>query len=75
MFWIIIEVTDFSVYLIFKFKQYKNAKIANFVCYDKSRMVMQTQSMVLSICIAIDTMLYFQTLWERNLLNYIVQAR
>ena len=30
MFWIHIEVTDLSILHIFKYKQYKNANIANF---------------------------------------------
>ena len=35
--WIHIEVTDLSILLIFKFKQYKNVDIANLVHYGKTR--------------------------------------
>ena len=35
--WIHIEVIDFSILLIFKYKQYKNANIANFIHYGKTR--------------------------------------
>ena len=35
MFGYIIEVTNFSIHLIFKFKQYKNANISIFVFYGK----------------------------------------
>ena len=40
MLWTHIEVTDFSILYIFKYrsKQYKNANIANLVCYGKTRM-------------------------------------
>ena len=31
------EVTDFSIHLILKFKQYQNANIANFVYYGKTQ--------------------------------------
>ena len=34
--WIIIYVTDNSIYPIFKFKQYKNANIGNLVCKGKT---------------------------------------
>ena len=37
MLWTIIEATDFSIHLIFKIKQYKNANIVNFVYYRKTR--------------------------------------
>ena len=37
IFWIKIEVTETCILLIFKFKQYKNANIANFVYYGKTR--------------------------------------
>ena len=36
MLWIKIEVFDFSIQLIFKFKQYKNANIAKPVYYGKT---------------------------------------
>ena len=38
--WIHIEVIDFSVFVIIEFKQYKNTKIANFVYYEKTRMML-----------------------------------
>ena len=38
VFLIVSEVTDFSIYLIFKFKQYKNVNIANVVYYGKTRL-------------------------------------
>ena len=37
MLWIKIEMTDNYIHLIFKVKQYKNAKIANFVYYGKTQ--------------------------------------
>ena len=37
--WIAIEVTDFSIYFIFQFKQYKNANISNFLYYGKTRLL------------------------------------
>ena len=37
MLWIKIEITDNYIHLIFKVKQYKNAKIANFVYYGKTK--------------------------------------
>ena len=33
------KVTDFSIHLIFKFKQYKNANFANFLYYGKTRSI------------------------------------
>ena len=36
MLWIETEVIDFFIQLIFRLKQYKNAKIANFVYYGKT---------------------------------------
>ena len=41
MLWIHIEVTDFSILLIFKHKQYKNANVANFVYYGKLDLVIK----------------------------------
>ena len=35
--WIHIEVIDFFIFLLMEFKQYKNAKIAKFVYYEKTR--------------------------------------
>ena len=35
--WIHIAVTDLSILLIFKFKQYKNVNISNLVHYGKTR--------------------------------------
>ena len=35
-----IELTDFSILLSFKNKQYKNTNIANFVYYGKTRMTL-----------------------------------
>ena len=36
--WIHIEVTDFSVFLIFKFKPYNNANIPNFLYNGETRL-------------------------------------
>ena len=38
VFWIVIEMTDFSISLTFIFKLYKNANIANFVYHGKTRL-------------------------------------
>ena len=61
MFWIKIEMTDNYIHLIFKVKQYKNAKIANFVYYGKTQFFRSAREVLL-----------MNLNWQSSLLNTLM---
>ena len=61
MLWIKIEMTDNYIHLIFKVKQYKNAKIANFVYYGKTRFFRSAREVLL-----------MNLNWQSSLLNTLM---